>query len=416
MSLKSLGQFLSPALFVATLLAGIRPLHAAGTANPSFPLVDLHAHFFFHEGTGISLWGGFNSPIQAKKWNSRLASRVNARTLEESDVGLAVAALYSHPLFPVSQRESIRRQIREARAFVQTHPAWILARNAGEARRAYHSGKRILLLSIEGMSGVLETDTDIQEFINQGGVTIVTPLHFTDDEFGGAAFMPSPWLMGLDNPGAALSALFSPHRDPTGVRVNPHGLTDAGRSMIGKLVARGIWIDLSHSSDASQRDILPIMGRAGQPILYTHTILREDFRAERAISGPQLARVAESRGIVGLLPSEDMLRGTPVDPRFCPGACLGHCAGGLAAFLTQYHRLIEAVEPRGAVMIGSDIDAPLAFLKPSCPKDGDPHGLWNYAQLSRIREALQGAGLLDERTLREGMVPRFLEAWARVRP
>lgn len=391
------------------------PARTAEYAPPPFPLVDLHAHFFFHEGTGVSLWGSFDSPLKAKDWKSRLSSRVNARALDQSDVGLAVAALYSHPLFPISRRESIRRQIREAREFVRSHSGWVLARNAEEGRKAHQAGKRVLLLSIEGMSGVLENDHDIEEFIGEGGVTIVTPLHFTDDEFGGAAFMPPPWLMWLDNPIAALSGLFTPRRDADGTRLNPHGLTARGKAMIGKLAARGVWIDLSHSSDASQADILAILARTGQPVLYTHTILRADFRGERGISPSQLERVAESRGIVGVLPSDDMLHGTQVDPRFCPAACHGSCQGGVPAFLTQFSQIQKAVAPQGAVMIGSDIDAPMAFLQPSCPGVGDRRGLWNYAQLPLIWDALRDAGLLDSQTLREGMVPRFLDSWSQVK-
>lgn len=242
----------------------------------------------------------------------------------------------------------------------------------------------------------------------------MTPLHFTDDEFGGAGFMPGFKIMV--NPWKAFLSLFSAHQDEIGVRVNPNGLTERGIRLIEDLARRGVWIDLSHASDAAQKQILPILEKYGQPPLYTHTILRSAFRGERGISPEELKIVRDRDGLLGILPSDDMLEGTKVDARFCPASCNDRCAGGLAAFLTQFSEAQNATSP-SQVLLGSDVDAPLNFLRPGCEEDRkqDPKGLWNYAQLSDVWQAVEKAGLLTPSEMSQ-VLDAFLNRWERVKP
>jgi microsomal dipeptidase-like Zn-dependent dipeptidase len=387
-------------------------------------LVDLHAHFFMPEASGFPFFGSFNDPLHASQWSSRLKTRVNAQALTDSNVRIAVVALYSHPLFFRalfgSQRESIRIQIREAKAFVATHKEWTLAKTPAEARAALAEGKRVMILSIEGASGVLESDADIHEFVDVEGVRIVTPLHFIDDWIGGAALMPWPAI--LVNPFAALGSFLRSDHDPTGVLINDSGLTIRGKSFVSRLMEHGVWIDLSHASDGSIRDLLPILKAAGQPILYTHTILRSAYRAERGISDPMLQEVATSGGILGLLPSEDMLKGTHVNPALCATACNGHCDGGEAAYATQYQAMSKVIPP-SRILIGSDIDAPLTFLKPECEavKAKLPNGYWSYTQLNELYAFLREKKLTPDAALggseiaaQNILIDNFLNAWEKV--
>ena len=46
-----------------------------------------------------------------------------------------------------------------------------------------------MILALEGASGIIETDEDLAEFVDRDGIRIVTLIHLTDDEFGGAAFL-----------------------------------------------------------------------------------------------------------------------------------------------------------------------------------------------------------------------------------
>ena len=411
-----------PALLfgLCSLLSFLQPISGLAASPPPDirSLVDLHAHYFFHDGMGLALLGSFHDPLKALTegltWRSRLTNKVNAETLEKSGVGLALVALYAHPLFLLSERNSIRKQIEEAQGFVREHPDWIIARDPQSARQARAAGKRILILSLEGMAGVLENEDDFREFIDQDGIRVVTPIHFIDDEIGGANLMPAPWLMLASNPAAALRAYASPHFDAIGVRTNPRGLTPFGRTQIEALIKRGVWIDFAHASDASQEQMLSLTDVAQQPLLYTHTVLRSAYRSERAISATQLTQIARRHGVIGLLPSDDMLKGTEVDPAYCDDPCRAageKCQGGLPAFLTQYAQAQRAVAP-AQVMIGSDIDAPLTFLGPACPAEKlqDPRGLADYGQLSVIGQALKNHS-------REtgDPVDWFLTAWERVK-
>jgi microsomal dipeptidase-like Zn-dependent dipeptidase len=393
-----------------------------GSATTS--LVDLHAHFFMPEASGFPFFGGFNDPLHAGQWSSRLKTRVNAQTLTESNVRIAVVALYSHPLFLRSifgsQRESIRTQIRDAQSFVAAHQDWIIAKSPAEAQAAVAVGKRVMILSLEGASGVLENDADIREFIDTDGIRIVTPLHFIDDWIGGATLMPWPAI--LVNPFAAFRSFVRSDHDPSGVLINDSGLTTRGRSFVSQLINHGVWIDLSHASDGSIHQLLPILKSAGQPILYTHTILRSAYRAERGISDPMLQEVSNTGGILGLLPSDDMLKGTQVNPALCAAECGGLCDGGEAAYATQYQE-ISTVVPSSRILIGSDIDAPISFLKPECEavKARLPTGYWKYSQLDELYAFLRKKKLTPDTAVcgsevitQNILVDHFLKAWAKV--
>lgn len=400
------------------MLAPIVALTFATSAQAT-GLVDLHAHFFMPEASGFPFFGSFNDPLHASRWTSRLQTRVNADELQKSNVRIAVVALYSHPLFFKSiaggQRESIRTQIAEARQFIASHPDWIIAKSPAEARKAIDDGKRVMILSIEGISGILENDADIREFIDQDGVRIVTPLHFFDDWVGGAALMPGPAI--LVNPFAAFGSFITSLHDEDGVLLNDQGLTIRGKSFITKLVEHGVWIDLAHASDASIKNIIAIQQDAHQPGLVTHTILRKAYHAERGVSEKTLQYIAGSGGVLGLLPSDDMLKGTIVNPALCPAECNGHCEGGETAFATQYETISKIV-PSQRIFFGTDIDAPINFLQPECEamRDKLPLGYWRYSQLPDLYDFLRQEKLTPPPAPggNDLLVDSFLSTWAKV--
>lgn len=394
---------------------GLPPAFAENAPISHASLVDLHSHFFMPEATGLERLGNFEGKLQARTWEDRLKTRVNAEALERSQVKIAVVALYTHPLFLGSQRNQLRRQLNTLNKFVELHPSWIIAKNPAQAKAALGAGKRVIVLSLEGANGTLETDADFQEFIEQAGIRIVTPLHFVDDWIGGAALMPDfkIWV----NPKAALRSYLSPKFDSTGVRINSQGITPEGAQYIRKLLRAGVWIDLSHASDASAGDMIPWIREAHQPLLYTHTVLRSGFHGERGITPELLQIVKETYGIVGLLPSDDELEGTTQLAACCPTACHAECEGGVAAFCSQFVEMTRKL-PATSILIGSDMDAPLTFLKPSCPEieKSNPRGIWEYGQLPVLAKFLELKGLTPPETpsinpLDDFRVKAFLAAW-----
>lgn len=180
-----------------------------------------------------------------------------------------------------------------------------------------------------------------------------------------------------------------------------------GAEMTRALARRGVWIDLAHASDQAQEELIPILKEANQALLYTHTSLRRWHGAERGLSESQMEAVRETGGIVGLMPSEEMLNNTPASP----------CRGGVHALSTHYTYLSEKIGSEN-VMLGSDYNGGIRHLRPSCGTgtslDEKP-GLWNISQASDVWTALGRTGAPTPADL-DVTVKRFLAAWSRVSP
>lgn len=375
----------------------------AGTHAPGLSL-ELHAHLFMKQGMSWAFRGDFFGPLRAESWRDRFSSQANSDSVQHSGIGVLVVSLYAHPWMTWNLRDSIREQIELTRKFVEENAdRWVLARSSGEAREALARGKRVLVLSLEGASGILESEQDLKEFVDERGIRIVGPLHLTDDEFGGVAFLRG--LAAWSSPWAYLRNLITPHRDAEGVRTNDEGLSWRGRKLVARLLARGVWLDLAHASDAVQAELIQRLRQAGAPLLYTHTTLREYLRAERAISASQLRAVRDTGGIIGLVPSPDMLLNTPTEP--------ASCAGGIEALARQY-REIASVIGAESIGFGSDTNGAIPHLSDACaPADaGLSQGLWNIGLSGETWAALQKAGAPVPTPL-SASIDRFLEAWSR---
>lgn len=396
-------------LFHASCFAQTELLHP-----PLEESVELHAHLFMEEGMPILQRGKFNEPPRSDHWKTRFGSNATKDTVLRSGIRILVVSFYANPFFGLDLRESIRKQIALTEKFVSENPEWVIARGAAEAMAAIQKGKRILILSIEGANGIIETDEDIKEFIDDKGVRIVTLLHFMNDRFGGPAFMHQH--LTLLNPFAFLKSLVS-HHESEGARANPMGLTEEGKAMTRKLIQRGVWIDLSHSSDASHRDLLPILREAGQPMLYTHIALRKYRGAERALAQWQLDELAKSGGILGLMPCHSMLHDTPPIPK--PTSCSGHWdedEQSLLQVAQQYQEIAAKIGPESIVM-GSDFNGAMDHLAPTCGTGTslDQRGFVDIGQTSDYWTALRTVQPLVPQNLKI-TVDRFLQTWSRVKP
>jgi len=379
--------------------------------------VELHAHVFMKEGMSWMFRGRFDEPLRARTYKDGLSSQINAEALESSGASIVVVALYAHPWLTWSLQDSIRRQIALAEDFVRNHGGWIIARSASDARAALKAGKRVLVFSLEGASGILETEQDFQEFVVRRGIRIVTPLHLTDDGIGGVAFLKGYRV--LASPLAWLRSLIV-SREHDGAKANSRGLSAEGHEIIKRLLRYGVWIDLAHSSDQSQEEILAEMTTAYPdrklPLLYTHTVLRKYHGAERGVSELQLQRVRDSGGYIGLMPSEEMLDGTPVPRELCPVGCSADaCEGSVHALATQF-REASLIVGAPSVALGSDYNGAINHLKPSCGTKTilDQEGLWNFGQAGSIWQAMKAlnAPVPEPESL---MVDQFLDAWSRIR-
>jgi microsomal dipeptidase-like Zn-dependent dipeptidase len=363
-------------------------------------------------GLGWLFNGTFDEPLHATGWADRLDSKANRPTLRASGVGVMVVSLFAHPLYRGDVRDAVREQIAEAEAFARDDPDWELARDAAEAEALLRAGRRVLVLSLEGAAGVLESEADLAEFIDDAGIAIVTPIHLVDDRFGGAATLDGFQVLG--NPLGLADSLLDPHC-AEGVAANARGLSPEGRRLAHELARRGVWLDLTHASEAALAELVPIAEAAGQPLLFTHASLRRFRAVERAVSDETLARLGQSGGILGLLPSGDVL--AEAKPLRCPRGCSAEqCQKGAGGFAAAFQAAADII---GAdrVMLGSDFNGGMRHLPASCGTGGSLDRETGYYHLGQTRALWRAARKLGaqvpphRRSLRA-----FLDAWSRVRP
>lgn len=365
--------------------------------------VDTHSHIFMEEGLTFIFHGSFFEKLQATNWKSRFSSHTNVETLEQSDIGLLVIALYAHPWL-TNQREAIRKQIKLAEKFVNEYPNWVIAKNPHEAWNAYKKGKRIIILSLEAAAGVLETEEDIKEFVDKLGVSIVTLIHMKDDHLGGAAFMGS--YKYIFNPIAWFKSFFNPEFDRD-IRLNPIGLSQKGEKLVKLLLKHKVWLDLTHASEKSYNQLLSILKKAKQPLLFTHLTPREFRRAESGISEEQLEDVRKSGGIVGINPSQELLRGDKkIREKY---------TDSFKRFIAAY-KLISGKVGANATVFGTDFNAPITHLSPpkkSTKTEIDKNGFWHIGQTKELWDALAKSGAETSQP-RSKSIEYFLDTWSKV--
>ncbi|MGE3974062.1 MAG: membrane dipeptidase [Bdellovibrionales bacterium] len=373
--------------------------------------VDLHSHLFMEEGIPQWLYKGcFQCPLKATSAKDLFSSKINRDELLKSDLDIMVASLYAHALGRYQKREAIRHQIRLAKDFVNEWPQWVLATDAQQATRALAQRKKVLILSLEGAEGVLETEADFDEFVAYGPLRIVTPIHLSDDEVGGAALLQH--IFGIINPLAFFKS-FVNGRKVENVRVNNKGLTPKGRWVIQRLLDYRVWIDLTHASDMSQMEMISMMKKAKQPLLYTHTVLREFHGAERGLAQWQIEELKATGGMVGILPSPNYLhRAESSQVKKCEN-CDSSCTTGFYSFVVHYQKLARELG-QDAVTAGTDFNAPLPHLVPQCGfREGvGREGFWKASQYKNLWESFP---LFEQPVPRADLTTqKFLKLWSQV--
>ncbi|MBU6154898.1 MAG: membrane dipeptidase, partial [Bdellovibrionales bacterium] len=331
---------------------------------PAMAQVDLHSHQYMNPGLGPLLQGRAKGEARARSPLARLETKATDSTLlSEGAPRITVVSLHSHPWlsgpFHFHFRENVvralEREYSELLAFVNSNQGkYMLAKSPAEARAGLLTGKKILLLSIEGAYGVLETESDLVKWVDERGLAFAGPFHLTEDYFGGTALM-SPILSIFTSPLSLLQSVFlSGGSCLSTFCTSPMGLKPAGRELIVRLMERGVWVDLAHANDLERRELLPEFQKRGLPLLVSHTTLNSHFPAERSLSGLEIEYLKTTGGSVGLIPSDDYLQ----------DGVSGTCFSGLIEFKKQFQSL-ESKIGKNKVFIGSDFNAPLKGLSPA---------------------------------------------------
>jgi microsomal dipeptidase-like Zn-dependent dipeptidase len=420
-SLFTLTPLLKQVIRFATLL----PILAM--SGPASGSVDLHNHAFMKQGMQYGFTGDFDEPLRTSHYKDRFRSAVNRETLEHSDLELMVISLYAHPILGKRDlRQSIREQIERVRKWTAATQGsarpWTLARSAAQAREILAAGGHAVILSLEGADGILDTVEDLEEFIDGAGIRLVTLLHLIDDQYGGVAFLRG--VRALASP-IAFAREFLKGGFFGGVPLNSAGLSEKGAALATQLMKRGVWIDYAHASDASAQGLYPLSLKFKQPILNTHTTLRRYLGAERGVSDQQLQWIKESQGIIGLVPSEEFLEGTPnTQP---------DCHEGISRYVLQWKEVARRVGFE-RVFLGSDFNGGIPHLAPDCASPSStsagparlfPTGMYRVDQLPALFQAIaaetSGSAALaspgpsnEKSLLARTQLETFLTAWAKV--
>lgn len=148
----------------------------------------------------------------------------------------------------------------------------VLVRTRGELERFLEQrrtepGKVAGLLGLEG-THALEGKAENVEVLYEAGFRMLGLAHFFDNEVGGSA-----------------------HGEKR------HGLTPLGREVVRRMEARGMTVDLAHSSAKVFDEVLSL---ATRPVVVSHTGVRGTCNNNRNLSDEQLRKVARNGGVVGI--------------------------------------------------------------------------------------------------------------------
>ena len=270
------------------------------------------------------------------------------------------------------------------RALADTNPEVELATTADQVRAAAARGHIAALMGVEG------------------GHAIANSLTKLDSLYGrGVRYMTLTWNNGNDWAGSST--------DP-----NRHGgLTPFGRTVVRRMNALGMLVDVSHVSDSTFWDVVATTTR---PVIASHSACRALAHHPRNLSDAQLRAIAKNGGVVGinfypvfldehfwheydelrrrLKPETDSIRaryrGHPGESAFEVDKFVGERAESLD--VPTIDRLLDHIDHAVQVMgidhvgLGSDFDG-ISVL---------PRPMKDATSLPEVVRALQGRGYSDE--------------------
>lgn len=272
-------------------------------------------------------WPNFNTRIHQQvfvDWLKR-AHDGGLRLLCSVAVNNEMLAEQTH--HPDSDQSSIEKQMAELRRFTERHADWMgLALSASQARQLISEGKLAVVASVEvdSLDSILgdrkalgkqpltlEHLPRILQWLREQGFRMMTPLHLTNNSFGGASIYDDKFNvlnhflrgrffdvqgnptvgfrlgqdMGFETDAAVLAyeAMFKAHYPRQGYalnapgqgHVNKLGLTPTGAAFLREAMRQGFILDVEHMSERCTNDVLALAEQARYPLLASHCSFRE---------------------------------------------------------------------------------------------------------------------------------------------
>ena len=200
----------------------------------------------------------------------------------QSYQGTDASALDQIPFLAAAQRwpvrtwtsrlERARYQAQKLRRATARDEKLLLLRTQADldtllARRAEDPAVMGTLLAVEGLHA-LDGTVDNVDVLVDAGYRMMSPTHLHDNALGGSS---------------------------TGL--NKGGLSEYGATVIDRLDARDVTIDLAHASEALIDDVL---ARTTGPVVASHTGVRATCDSPRNLSDRHIQAIAERGGVIGV--------------------------------------------------------------------------------------------------------------------
>lgn len=344
------------------------PMHLVARDNGDLPPVDPSAPtdalqaFILHLANKIANY-------QAKGDSAA----VTIDSLTASKVGVALSMLYA-PFdemdFSLSYGSAPRpiyfEHLKEQLALVESslkghESAIVVAHNPAELAAA---GNRVALIhAVEGGFHLGSDPATIKQNVAelaQLGVAYITPAHLFWRQV--ATNAPALPFMSDD----VYHFVFCEPEE---------GLTDLGKALVGAMAANGIFIDLTHMSEASIADTFTVLDAlpAAQRdyVMATHSCCRLG-KHEYSISDDNIRRVAQHDGVIGLIVCSHLM---------CdglPGPVPSNFDESVAVMGAHIDHIASVTGSYDHIAIGSDQDG---FIKPAL------HGLETPSGISNLEAA-----------------------------
>lgn len=277
-------------------------------------------------------------------WRHQFRQVVYAPQLEQSGVRLFLPAAMAAEKArnPEQARAMILSELRYVEAFVAAHPdRFAMARSPAEARDLLlHTDKMVLVHAIEG-GHLLLNDPDDAAFWRDQGVALITLKHLRDDEFGGAAVLPS-----------ALGPLINPKGAKAARRGERRGLTERGKEAIVELDAAGILVDFAHMAPDTVDDALAVTQAHDIAPVVTHGQLRALRATDFGYRDDQILEIYRQGGHFAL--GLDGHHLDPIDPTMAVPASV--CPGTIEAFAFHHDAVVALVRAHADELLGEPYD------------------------------------------------------------
>ena len=215
-----------------------------------------------------------------------------------------------------------------------------LVTNPTQLEQSLHAHEKFMFHCVEGALA-LGGNPDNVDVLAARGVAYMVVAHLF---FRGVATCQNAFPFVPD---ALFQSALNPQQD------SKVGLTDLGRQVVGRLLDKGILVDITHATDQAQNEMLQMARDHGNaPVISSHNGVRGTSNYPLNLSEDTVRQIAASNGVVGIILFPYWLR-QPADQIF-----------GKDGFSLLYDAIDWLQSITGSydhIAIGSDLDG---FIHP----------------------------------------------------